>query len=1634
MRGNLNQTSAALASKRHENQRRLGILALLGALVVVVIAVALMVPGISLTKGELTAADTDASTVAAIEAQAEEEAAAEEAEADAEEAEAADDAADDAAATQAEADEPEATEPEAKADDESAAEDTPSKSDDADEAAAADADDESADEDATEESKEDKDSDKDAFKAGKLTASEGAYKVTVEYDADAKIPAGATLKVKELDEDSKAFKEAREAVVDQKKADDSDFDEETMGMAAVDVSFVDKDGEEVEPQGRVNVTMKLNELPAAAGVLEDTLQVQHLDESTGDTVVETVCAGTEDGIEVGKSTAKAEFFVDSFSTFVLTWDDGSALIHYGYLNTETHEFVDFTDPDKVATLDTSVASVNLANTFEGYSYIGCEYKASPTTDQYDMTSSILTRKDGGWQITHKTSNEEDAETITENVANGSDIYVIYGAKSSHEPTPAGAEVPKPITEKNVQVNPDGTATVTLDITGTKVTETQQTGANVLIVLDTTYSMASSMTGATNRFEAARSAILTLIDTLDCGTNDIELALVEFNSVGSIKYDWTKDYRTVRNYVANTTQHASGPTGTNWESGLYYARQVLNNKDSDNTYVIFLTDGEPNRRGTTTSTNAGTSTAISYALTQAQAITGTAKTFLYGVFCGSASGYNNLANMISNASGSGTINGTDANGIKEAFKNIASTIVSNLGASGVSVDDGVTDLSSVSATVHGTAGGYKYYYGDKSSNNWTEWTAANGAPGATYSEDNGVTWDLSNVGPLAAGTTYRVQFTVWPSQEALDLIANLNNGTVEYDKLSDDVKAQISGDKTSGYTLKTNTHLNTTYSFKGDTYTDPITPLPSGDMPLASEQMTVEKQFAHSINAQDPFTSIMFYLKVDGKYYQKDGTTSATLDESKAYELPVNTSNDWKNNVYIAPGFMEGEEVLEPGHKYTLEEKVLVGSEYEYEFTPQTVRPMIINGTMTYLVLVDKYNAPGKNSVPADAKTYTIGDETYYVASENNGSLIGTNRKTAELDITKVVKTNGILSAEQEAEETFTYRVTLNIPDDTDPAGIVGYEYVYRPNQDNAYFLYGYHHYAEEGMPVPTAFDDDIARLGDNKYRAWNTLVYRDLVEWDTVDGKIVSKRDADGNIIWKVPASGGFHTVTYDMTLKQNEVIRFTNLPTGTTYTIQEIYANKYPADNVGGETAGRTPVSDASNIEAEGYSITRVQKTAGTVSKTVVDNDTVSGTIEDLDQRYYNQFTNTMTKAVDVNIAGTKKLKGYDWSGESYHFTLATTGSNPMPPAATGKTEFDLTAATGNADQTDTFGRLRFTADDTYTYTVSETDAGTLQVVNGKAIQFGDAQTVTIKVVEENGELKVDSVTGAEWDEDAKTATATITNTAPTTEVSATKQWQDASGKEIEAPVGATVTFTLYVDGEKSDQSVVLDGTPDENGESADWTATFSDLQQYKVVDDATQKIKYTIGETTPYAGYELITTDPVEDGGTIINRQGTFWVQFVKAGEDDNTRLSGAEFTASFLDGGASLESGEDGILVAGAGADADKVFNLAIQESAYTLTETVAPAGYNKLTSNVYVKVTSNGVSWTIGDDAASAKHADEAAGTKDDPYVVIINNTAGTEIPSTGGPGTILFTLAGLMLVAAAGAVFLMGRRPQMGGIR
>lgn len=85
-------------------------------------------------------------------------------------------------------------------------------------------------------------------------------------------------------------------------------------------------------------------------------------------------------------------------------------------------------------------------------------------------------------------------------------------------------------------------------------------------------------------------------------------------------------------------------------------------------------------------------------------------------------------------------------------------------------------------------------------------------------------------------------------------------------------------------------------------------------------------------------------------------------------------------------------------------------------------------------------------------------------------------------------------------------------------------------------------------------------------------------------------------------------------------------------------------------------------------------------------------------------------------------------------------------------------------------------------------------------------------------------------------------------------------------------------------------------------------------------------------------------------------------------------------------------------------------------YYLVETEAPSGYNKLTAPIKVVITKDGDDWTIS-----------KGDTKEDDKIIDVENSTGSLLPSTGGMGTIAFTVVAALLVLGVAVSFIRDRK-------
>ena len=374
-------------------------------------------------------------------------------------------------------------------------------------------------------------------------------------------PMGALPTLAELRAEPVEAEDIRDAV-------DAAVDGNPQILLAVDISFW-LYGQEIEPEEPVRVKITAPELEDKTG-----LTLVHIPDEAAPETVDFI--GEED-MSFALGANEVAFVADSFSVYAITWDgEKTATIHWGYMDGDT-----FTPFEDVASLDSNAGSMSLDVIFDDYMYSSAVYVKGDA--EYGLGSKILTKvtADGvtSWtlQAHVPVGDEGETELQTVTIEDGADIYVYYVKKAEGytPPDPAPADVKGPITEKKVTPNGDGTYTVRLDITGQQDHTVNKIGANVIVILDRTSSMNNTISGTTSRMAAARTALQTLINTLNPGTGD-DQNLINFTVVGFANrynyYDelaWTQDKTTMLNY-AQTVNYVTGTggNGTPWQTGLY----------------------------------------------------------------------------------------------------------------------------------------------------------------------------------------------------------------------------------------------------------------------------------------------------------------------------------------------------------------------------------------------------------------------------------------------------------------------------------------------------------------------------------------------------------------------------------------------------------------------------------------------------------------------------------------------------------------------------------------------------------------------------------------------------------------------------------------------------------------------------------------------------------------------------------------------------------------------------------------------------------------------------------------------------------------------------------------------------------
>lgn len=148
----------------------------------------------------------------------------------------------------------------------------------------------------------------------------------------------------------------------------------------------------------------------------------------------------------------------------------------------------------------------------------------------------------------------------------------------------------------------------------------------------------------------------------------------------------------------------------------------------------------------------------------------------------------------------------------------------------------------------------------------------------------------------------------------------------------------------------------------------------------------------------------------------------------------------------------------------------------------------------------------------------------------------------------------------------------------------------------------------------------------------------------------------------------------------------------------------------------------------------------------------------------------------------------------------------------------------------------------------------------------------------------------------------------------------------------------------------------------------------------------------------------------------------------DDKNQPLKGAEFTLSKKMKDGSTKT------VAVVKNDEGTTFTFnGLDDGDYVLSETVTPAGYNKIDDITFTVTANHAIEWDgtgrtdvltslSGDKKSGSAEFTMTASKADGSLTSNVVNKPGSSLPETGGMGTIVLYAAGAVLVIAAGVYF------------
>ena len=499
----------------------------------------------------------------------------------------------------------------------------------------------------------------------------------------------------------------------------------------------------------------------------------------------------------------------------------------------------------------------------------------------------------------------------------------------------------------------------------------------------------------------------------------------------------------------------------------------------------------------------------------------------------------------------------------------------------------------------------------------------------------------------------------------------------------------------------------------------------------------------------------------------------------------------------------------------------------------------------------------------------------------------------------------------------------------------------------------------------------------------------------TITGTGVSKQSFTSN-------SDGTYTLV--LTITGPNMANIAGIPFGTAYEVSE---SDIPA---GWKLSGIvcddsvTPnVIASTDTEIDHVSVTNVETTHITVKKTW------SGTVNWPDPK----LTVQMTLKADGNDI--TYLPAYNGTEQTATVSLGSAN------AADGYTWYDLPKY-GEGDQP-------------IVYTVAETG----MKYNGTVINNWTEIYTAGDAAKDNGIFTID-------------------NTPVDTSIDVTKIWT-LNGSSMANPPQQSIGFEVYqvVNGSAAKLNSVytavgnvtpeLTSAPTVRYANGAWeTVTVSGLPAYVLTESGYVQASYYVSETgvtgetkiTYQAGNgaenEEASATAITDGTiTIHNKDYQVSIDVLKI--DESTRdtesvkpLQGAEFSLKRKGSDGYAAYPAEGTNIQTSGQDGRLTFN-ALPDGEYAIREEKSPAGYLGTNMEIFFRIENGIVTWTDNEGNAinSRQYVSYTPKTDTENSTFIVGNPAGSALPSTGGSGTMIYTISGLALIILAGTLMIIRKK-------